>query len=150
MRASWLPLVLATLLASCASPRGGGEAAPSAPSREVIATSALPPGHVVTDGREPLHLDIVVGDPLALAPATEADAELIVRFVDRNRERTIVSILSRFEQPLKFDLYISPDGERWQYKSSCPPDSREAWSQLVPYLAIANPRVIASDDRSCH
>jgi hypothetical protein len=105
----------------------------------------------VTDGAAPLHLRVVdaVGVPLLL-PVGAAEATLSVTFVERKDDQTLVTLASGAPRTLKVDLYISPDGERWSYTSSCPIRPKlsvyENWPYAIPFMALANPRWLADGD----
>ena len=146
-------LLLPALLVACATPPDQREPAPFAPSRGVVATADLPAGHVVVSGDEPVYLRLAGTDTLVLEPADEASADLVVHFASRDHDMTMVSLKAKGERTLRLDFYISPDGKRWQYSSSCPLmgtiGTYENWPHALPLLAIANPRYIDGDDRAC-
>jgi len=150
---SWMLLLLPILFAGCATPPDQREPAPFAPSRGVMAAEDLPVGHVVVSGNDPFYLRLSGTDTLTLEPADEATADLVVHFASRDHDMTMVSLKASGERTLKLDFYISPDGKRWQYSSSCPLKGTmgtfENWPHMLPFLALANPRYVDGGDLTC-
>lgn len=118
-------------------------------ARGIFGTVDLPANHVITDGSKPLFLRVSGQKPLILSPAIEADAQIRVEFTTRNEESTMVSLTSTHPRRIKVDLYLSPDGDRWEYTSSCPLSVHEMWGYPVAYLALANPRFIGDEKSIC-
>ena len=136
---------IAVLLASCAAPAKlqiDPDVAKQR-AREIIARANLPSDSVITDGSEKTYLRIAETGPYTFAHATEADANFTIEFTAREEKMTIVSFHYSGGGPVnKIDLYISLDGERWEYTSSCPIGATfETWSHPVQFLAVAHPHV---------
>lgn len=140
-------VVAALLLASCSTPPGQREPAPFARERGIIATSELPAGFIKLDPVAKNFLR-VSGDPLALEASDESNGNVTMAIASRNHDMTMVSVAATTEGKLKLDFYISPDGERWQYTSSCPVSTvanYETWPHDITHIAVANPRYVAGD-----
>lgn len=142
----------------CASGSGAQEAAAADEAPEVIDASNLPKPHFRTDGSKVLYLMVTIsnGSVTDVAEADAASANLVVTFKHRDKSRTMVEIASKLEVPLKWDLHISPDDQRYIYTSSCPRPpvehefaSFEEWPHPVPWLAISNFRVPADGPLRC-
>ena len=65
----------------------------------------------------------------------------------------VTKVRSDLAVAIKFDLYLSQDGERFVYTSSCALtpgiSSFEMWRQPVREFAIGNPRVVDGKRISC-
>ena len=65
----------------------------------------------------------------------------------------MLTVKSDLPVAIKFDLYLSQDGERFTYTSSCALtpgiSSFEMWQQPVREFAIGNPRVVDRKRISC-
>lgn len=137
-------VVSASLAASCSTPAGQREPAPFARERGIVATSELPAGYVKLDPVAKNFLR-VSGDPLVLEASDEANGNVTLAIASRNHDMTMVSFAATAEGKLKLDFYISPDGERWQYTSSCPANTYENWPHDITNIAVANPRYVTGD-----
>lgn len=124
------------------------------PSAKVLARAEIPEGFAVGSGDPPLGLRVelegggVGGSAAAVPPA----ANVIASGVAGDGEATL-SIRHDLEVSLKFDLYISEDGERFRYASSCAVtpgiSSFELWQHPVRAFALGNPRVVDAGKLAC-
>jgi hypothetical protein len=96
-------------------------------------------------------LDEVSGEPTGFEQGSAESTDLAVGFVgDKTSTRTTtVRLTSRSKQTLKVDLWLSQDGQRFEYTSSCPiaPGKRsfETWAGDIPWVYVSNPRFLAAD-----
>lgn len=120
---------------------------PSGPAAfEWIAASALPPDAQRGDRSRALLLEVVQRDgsvqSTEIAPLELAN--LIVRIGDVDSRRYRVSLESTLDRDLKLDLYVSPDGERFRYASSCPivagGSALESFAEPLSWVAVARVR----------
>jgi hypothetical protein len=62
-------------------------------------------------------------------------------------------VSSTLTEAVKFDLYVSLDGEQFTYTSSCGVtpgvSSFEMWEKPVTHFAIGNPRVLPKGRMAC-
>ncbi len=99
-----------------------------------------------------LKVDVIDGRITGVSPAEGKDAN--VRGT-RGGEggQTMLTIHTDLDVPLKFDLYVSEDGEAFQYTSSCvvTPNisSFEMWEMPVREFALGNPRVAPQGNMTC-
>lgn len=99
-----------------------------------------------------LKVDVVDGRITGVSPAEGKDAN--VRGT-RGGEggQTMLTIRTDLDVPLKFDLYVSEDGESFQYTSSCVVtpkiSSFEMWEIPVRAFALGNPRVAPQGNMTC-
>jgi hypothetical protein len=128
------------------------------------------PARIITPGRMPigaayrtssadlaLHvtLDEVSSSPVGFEPAKAESTDLVMGAVPNTAPTpmTTLALTNRSARPLKVDLWISNDGQRYRYTSSCPigPGARssESWPGVVPWVYVSNPRFVASDARGC-
>ncbi len=91
-------------------------------------TSGLPPGFVVGEAHTPL---VWPGDA-GTVPIVTAE-----RVVGSASDGTLLKVANGGDRALKFDLYISPDGERFQYTSSCTLIPKGAGYESWPYPIFA-------------
>ncbi|GAA4853819.1 hypothetical protein [Luteimonas vadosa] len=124
------------------------------PSAKVLARAEMPEGFVVGSGDPPLGLLVElegegVGASAAAAPSA---ANVLASGVAGDGEATL-SIRHDLEVSLKFDLYVSEDGERFRYASSCAVtpgiSSFELWQHPVRAFALGNPRVVDAGKLAC-
>lgn len=124
------------------------------PAVRAMAKAEIPQGFAVGSGEPPLALrvDIIDGKASAVEAAAGGAANVTASGSTDDGEATL-SIRHDLEVALKFDLYISADGERFQYTSSCAVtpgmSSFELWQQPVRAFALGNPRVIDGDRITC-
>ena len=147
------------LLAACAlgiaaigiAPIGiSGAAEPARTMRK----SEIPAGFAIGGGQPPLALRVDVDDAgVRSVHAAEASEANITANGDSQDGRTMLTIEHTLNVVLKFDLYVSRDGERFAYTSSCAVTpgiaSFEMWEQPIRAFAIGNPRVVDGDDIPC-
>ncbi len=110
-------------------------------------------GFAIGSGRPPLALqvEIVDGRVVSSAPVAEGGNLRAVRSGDDAEPMLTVS--ASLPVTVKFDLYLSQDGERFVYTSSCAVtpgiSSFEMWRQPVREFAIGNPRVVPGGRMRC-
>ncbi len=119
-----------------------------------LARAELPEGFAVGSGAPVLALQVAVagGKVVSWAPAGEGGGNLRgARSGDGTRTTLMVS--SALPEAIKFDLYVSTDGERFDYASSCGVtpgvSSFEMWERPVKLFAMGNPRVLAKGRMDC-
>lgn len=124
------------------------------PAPKSLARHELPAGFAVGSASPSLALQVEVADGkvVASSPAGEGPGNLrATRSGDA--AGTMLTVSSDLPVAVKFDLYISADGERFTYTSTCglTPgiSSFEMWKQPVAAFALGNPRVVPSGRVSC-
>jgi hypothetical protein len=125
---------------------------PPEPAR-TIRVGHMPSGASCHIGSADLSLrvsvDEVSGAPVGFEPGSAAGADLTVGFSpDTSSTRTTtVRLTNRSSRALKVDLWLSQNGERFTYTSSCPipagHQSLETWPGEVPWVYVSNPRFLA-------
>lgn len=139
------------LVALCAMP---ALASAAKPAPKTLARSELPAGFAIGDASPSLALqvEVVDGKVVASAPAGDAPGNLrAARSGDATQTTLMVS--STLAEAVKFDLYVSTDGEQFTYTSSCGVtpgiSSFEMWEKPVTHFAIGNPRVLPNGRMAC-
>jgi hypothetical protein len=139
------------VVAMCALPAIASAAKPAPPT---LSRSELPAGFAIGTASPSLALqvDVVDGKVTASAPAGDAPGNLrAARSGDATQTTLMVS--SGLAEAVKFDLYVSLDGERFTYASSCGVtpgvSSFEMWEQPVKLFAMGNPRVLPKGRMAC-
>ncbi len=147
-----LAAAMLAALAGCASWRGG--AADDAPEdrpalREGWRWREQLPADAVTGSGDPA-FTAAIGPDGALVSVPDAEATIRVSRITSGGEGTMVSIANQTDRALKFEVFISPDGERWTATSSCPAIAGgatfESWPYPVAFIAIASPRPLAEGE----
>ena len=123
---SW-GVVLAVALGGCAT-APSSTAPPPAARAGWVARADLPADFVVGDARSPLAWP---GDAAA-QPMVLAE-----RLAGQDSGGTMLKVASHDPRPLKYDLYISPDGKRFQYTSTCVLIPQGAGFESWPYPIAA-------------
>lgn len=165
---STFALLIAVSLAGCAARPSGGEAPPDA---EIVATvrhaagpreaaqwidvAALPSDALRTDGERALLIEISLPDDgsvlTEVAPLELAN--LVVRIDQRDRKQVVVGIDNATEAALAFDLFVSPDGQRFRRIPACPVAARgrsfERWPERAAWIAVAGVRRAESGGTDC-
>lgn len=125
------------------------------PAAHTMTKSDLPANFAVGNGKPPLALNVVVkdGQVVSAAPADAATANVTAAGDIENGQATL-AITHSLAVTLKFDLYISADGERFVYASSCAITPGiagfELWQQPVRAFALGNPRIVADGKMPCN
>lgn len=139
------------LVAMCALP---AIASAAKPAPKTLARGELPAGFAIGDASPSLALqvEVVDGKVVASAPAGDAPGNLrATRSGDATQTTLMVS--STLAEAVKFDLYVSTDGEQFTYTSSCGVtpgiSSFEMWEKPVTHFAIGNPRVLPKGRMAC-
>lgn len=124
------------------------------PAPKTLARGELPAGFAIGDASPSLALqvEVVDGKVVASAPAGDAPGNLrAARSGDATQTTLMVS--STLAEAVKFDLYVSTDGEQFTYTSSCGVtpgiSSFEMWEKPVTHFAIGNPRVLPKGRMAC-
>ena len=124
------------------------------PAPKTLARGELPAGFAIGTASPSLALqvEVVDGKVVASAPAGEGPGNLrAARSGDATQTTLMVS--SALAEAVKFDLYVSLDGELFTYASSCGVtpgvSSFEMWEQPVKLFALGNPRVLPKGRMAC-
>lgn len=119
-----------------------------------VARAELPQGFAIGSGSPVLALqvEVVDGKVASWAPAGEGAGNLRgTRSGDAAQTTLMVS--SGLPEAIKFDLYVSTDGERFEYASTCGVtpgvSSFEMWERPIALFAMGNPRVLAKGRMDC-
>lgn len=114
----------------------------------------LPSGFAIGSGAPVLALQVEVADGkvASWAPAGEGGGNLRgTRSGDAAQTTLMVS--SALPEAIKFDLYVSTDGERFEYASTCGVtpgvSSFEMWERPITLFAMDNPRVLPKGRMDC-
>jgi len=150
MKTRATPMLCVMLIAGVAC--AGAHAAK--PKARALARSEIPAGFAIGGGEPALALKVEVADgkvtSFASADATAANVTASGSSADG---QTMLNIRHDLDVVLKFDLFISSDGERFEYASSCAVtpaiSSFEMWEQPIRAFALGNPRVVAQDKMTC-
>lgn len=142
------------MLAACVLGLAAVGAADAAGPARTMSKSEIPAGFAVGGGQPPLALRVDLDDQgvrgVRIADASEANVRARG---DAQDGRTMLTIEHDLDVALKFDLYVSADGEHFAYTSSCAVtpgiSSFEMWEQPISAFAIGNPRVVGNDAISC-
>ncbi|MCA0297458.1 MAG: hypothetical protein LCH68_00410 [Proteobacteria bacterium] len=128
-------------------------AAKDKPAR-TLARAELPPGFAIGSGSPALALqvDVVGGKVVSWAPAQPGAGNLRgTRSGDAGQTTLMVS--STLPDAIKFDLYVSTHGERFEYASTCGVtpgvSSFEMWERPITLFAMGNPRVLPKGRMDC-
>lgn len=139
------------LVAMCAMP---AIASAAKPAPKTLARGELPAGFAIGTASPSLALqvEVVDGKVSTSAPAGDTPGNLrAARSGDATQTTLMVS--STLAEAVKFDLYVSLDGERFTYASSCGVtpgiSSFEMWEQPVKLFALGNPRVLPKGRMAC-
>lgn len=139
------------VMALCAMPV---IASAAKPAPKTLSRGELPAGFAIGDALPSLALqvEVVDGKVAASAPAGDAPGNLrAARSGDATQTTLMVS--SALAEAVKFDLYVSLDGEKFTYASSCGVtpgiSSFEMWEQPVKLFALGNPRVLPKGRMDC-
>ena len=164
-------LLASALLAACAVPRAidatttiPPDAVPVASVRPVaspqaatwLAVAELPAGALRARADRAVLLEVSREDGGAVGsvePAPLELANLIVR-VTRNAPRDVgIALESSLDASVKLDLFVSPDGERFRYISSCPViaggSAYEKLAEPVAWVAVARVRLADPGEPRC-
>jgi hypothetical protein len=145
-------MLAACLMVAMCAMQGVASAGKAAP--KTLARGELPTGFAVGTASPSLALqvEIVDGKVTASAPAGGEPGNLrAARSGDAAQTTLMVS--STLSVAIKFDLYVSMDGEQFTYASSCGVtpgiSSFEMWEQPVKHFALGNPRVLPAGRMAC-
>jgi len=124
------------------------------PHARVLAKSEIPAGFAIGSGNPVLALKVDIdGGQVKSVANTEATTANVTATGSSADGETMLTIKHDLDVTIKFDLYISADGERFEYTSSCAItpaiSSFEMWAQPIRAFALGNPRVIAGNKVTC-
>ena len=139
------------LVAMCALP---ALASAAKPAPKTLARGELPAGFAIGDASPSLALQVEVVDGKVVASAPAGDAPGNLRAArSGDATQTTLMISSTLAEAVKFDLYVSTDGEQFTYTSSCGVtpgiSSFEMWEKPVTHFAMGNPRVLPKGGMAC-
>ena len=125
------------------------------PQQKILNREELPAGFAIGEGEPSLGLIVRVNHAKTEASPT---TDLALANVTLKRgsigSGTSAEIHSKLDLPLKFDLYISPDGQRYRYTSTCVVIAKgsafEMWPSSIRSFALGNPRVVGVDQMGCN
>jgi len=143
---------LAIVCTACAT---AGEPAKASAAPQATTFERLPAGFARGDANAPIGLLVAVdaAGTVTNRPAGTGEKADVVLVRKAMGEGTSVNITNSTSAMLKYDLYISPDGVRFQYTSSCPLPAGGGGYEMWPYpihsFAIGNLRVADADGMAC-
>ena len=141
--------VLMLVVSAVTGAAWAGKAAP-----KTVARGELPAGFAIGSASPSLALqvEVVGGKVAASAPGGDAPGNLRAGPRGGATQATLM-VSSTLPVSIKFDLYVSTDGETFTYTSSCGVtpgiSSFEMWERPVTHFAIGNPRVLPAGRMSC-
>lgn len=120
----------------------------------VLPRERIPEGFAIGSGAPALGLKVTIVEGRVIAStAVPADEANVRATRGGDAEQTMLNVRTELDVALKFDLYVSRDGQTFQYASSCAVtpgiSSFEMWKYPVAAFAIGNPRVIPARRVSC-
>lgn len=140
------------VLSSVVAVAGASMAVDRTPRREVSRAELA--GFAIGSGDPGLALQVALVDGriASASPATQGEGQL--RAIRSGEDASpMLTISGSLPVAVKFDLYLSPDGERFHYTSSCvlTPgiSSFEMWQHPVREFALGNPRVVEDGKVRC-
>jgi hypothetical protein len=164
----FLLFMLAGLVAGCATSRPGVEVPDDAlvvasvrhtagpqPVGAWVARASLPADAQRSDGERALLFEVAMreGQVVSTESAPLELANLVVRVESRTRRETVVAIENAVDTALAFDLFVSPDGERFRRIPACPVDARgrsfERWPERAAWIAIGRLRAADASAANC-
>lgn len=117
-----------------------------------LARAQVPAGFAIGSGSPVLALQVEVADGKVVSSSPAGNGNLRATRSGSEGE-PMLTVKSDLPVAIKFDLYLSRDGERFTYASSCALtpgiSSFEMWQQPVSEFAIGNPRVVDGQRISC-
>ena len=118
------------------------------------ARAELASGFAIGSGSPVLALQVEVADGRVVSTAPAQGGGGTLRATRSGSEaEPMLTVKSDLPVAIKFDLYLSQDGERFTYTSSCALtpgiSSFEMWQQPIREFAIGNPRVVDGKRISC-
>lgn len=118
-----------------------------------LARAQLPAGFAIGSGSPVLALQVEVADGKVVAASPAQGGGNLRATRSGSEAEPMLTVKSDLPVAIKFDLYLSQDGERFTYTSSCALtpgiSSFEMWRQPVREFAIGNPRVVDGKRISC-
>jgi hypothetical protein len=148
----------AMVVAGCLIASAACNPPPAPETVRTIRPGHMPPGAAQHAGNPDLTLrvtlDDVSGAPTGFEPGSAESTDLVVGFVPDATATvtTTLRLTNRSKRPLKVDLWVSEDGQRYVYSSSCPiaagKASFETWEGRLPWVFVSNPRFVGPDAHS--
>lgn len=144
-------LTVCLLAAICAGPV---IASAARPAPKTLARGDLPARFAIGSGSPSLALQVDVVDDKVTASAPAGDTPGNLRATrSGDATQTTLMVSSTLPVAVKFDLYVSSDGERFEYASSCGVtpgvSSFEMWERPIQAFALGNPRVLPKGRMAC-
>lgn len=144
---AWMALMLAMAMAANAALAAGK-------TQRSLERGQLPAGFAVGSGDPALSLDVVVADGQVRSVAVADPSVANVRATrSEGKGQTMLSLRADLDVTLKFDLYVSRDGQTFEYASSCAVtpgiSGFEMWEYPVREFALGNPRVVVQGKMPC-
>jgi hypothetical protein len=158
-------LGVVVLAAGCAGPRRGAMPPPGSmtvatvrhtsapqPAAEWIGRGGLPAPAAVSDAERALLLEVTLAEGVVreVETAPLELANLIVRIESRSRRETVVAVQNGTGTALAYELYLSPDGERFRRVPTCAVGAQatayERWPEHATWLAVGAVRAAGPDD----
>lgn len=100
-----------------------------------------------------LKVDILDGAVASAVPADAASANVFALRSEGEKQQTMLNLRTDLGVALKFDLYISRDGDTFEYASTCAVtpgiSGFEMWQYPVREFALGNPRVLPKGKMAC-
>jgi len=146
----WLTTVILVLVAVFSAT----DASAADRARKKVSRDELGQGFAIGSGQPSLALkvDLVDGKVVSAAPADAASANV---FAERSNgeKQTMLNLHTSMDVALKFDLYLSRDGQIFEYTSTCAVtpgiSGFEMWPYPVREFALGNPRVLPEGKMTC-
>lgn len=140
----------ALLAGACLIASGAAEAAKPA---RALKREDIPAGFAIGSGQLALAVAVEGGRVAHAEVAPDGAAANVTASVNAKEGETTLTIKHTLNVALKFDLYMSADGERFVYTSSCAVtpgiSSFEMWQMPIREFALGNPRVVDGDKIGC-
>ncbi|MBD9468833.1 hypothetical protein [Pseudoxanthomonas sp. PXM01] len=139
------------MAAMCAMP---AIASAAKPAPKTLARGELPAGFAIGTASPSLALQVEVVDGKVSASAPAGDGPGNLRAArSGDAIQTTLMVSSTLPVSIKFELYVSTDGETFTYTSSCGVtpgiSSFEMWERPVTHFAMGNPRVLPAGRMAC-
>lgn len=146
--------MLAVLGASLTMALCIAEASAARPAQKTLSRTQIAQGFAFGSGDPALGLRVDIADG-QIASVTVADAATANVIAERSdgEGQTMLILRTKLDVTLKFDLYLSRDGEQFEYTSTCAVtpgiSAFEMWQYPVREFALGNPRVLPEGKLTC-
>ena len=122
------------------------------PAADWVGRSALPAPALAGAAERALLLEVTL-DEGAVSNVETAPLELanlIVRIESRSKRETVVAVQNAADVALVYELYLSPDGERFRRVPTCAvaadATAYERWPEHASWIAVGTVRAAGADD----